>query len=149
MPQAVPQAPPRREPIEPRDAPRATTRTAASPTTVAAAAAPSLWEPPAEADDEEPILETGVTPAERGDSPSGFLQLFVNVGKREGVRPSDLQKLFADKGLAPEDTTRIRVRDRMTFVSVRKEIFDQAVAALAGEVIGGRKVVAELARGRG
>jgi ATP-dependent RNA helicase DeaD len=77
------------------------------------------------------------------------VQLFINVGKREGVRASDLQRLLADKGIAPEHTARIRVRDRMTFVSVRKEIFDRAVAALAGEVIGGRKVVAELARGRG
>jgi ATP-dependent RNA helicase DeaD len=79
----------------------------------------------------------------------GFVQLFVNVGRREGVRPSDLQQLLADKGIAPEDTARIRVRDRMTFVSVKKEIFDRVVAALSGEVIGGRKVVAELARGRG
>jgi ATP-dependent RNA helicase DeaD len=129
----------------------------------AVAPAPKAWHPPAEPDDEEPILARSddaasavrvatSSPAEgvAGERAlEGFVQLFVNVGKREGVRASDLQRLLADKGIAPEDTARIRVRDRMTFVSVRKESFDQAVAALAGEIIGGRKVVAELARGRG
>ena len=42
----------------------------------------------------------------------------------------------------------IRVRDRMSFVSVKKEAFERAVAALSGQVLGGRTVVAELARGR-
>jgi ATP-dependent RNA helicase DeaD len=124
---------------------------------------PASWEPTAEVDDEEPILpgyteeSAPVGPREtvaaaepaNDDAAAGFVQLFVNVGKREGVRPADLQKILADKGIAPGDTARIRVRDRMTFVSVRTEFFDQAVAALAGQTIGGRKVVAERARGRG
>ncbi|HEX8791112.1 MAG TPA: DEAD/DEAH box helicase [Polyangiaceae bacterium] len=82
------------------------------------------------------------------DAPLGadFVQMFVNVGKREGVRASDLQKLLTDKGIAPEDTGRIRVRDRMSFVPVKKTAFDRAVAALAGAVVGGRTVVAELAK---
>jgi ATP-dependent RNA helicase DeaD len=141
--------------------------------TNAAAPVPQAWQPPEEPDDEEPILSrpqhddeapSPLRPRPERQEPAGastaeptfaerplegFVQLFVNVGKREGVRASDLQRLLADKGIAPEDTARIRVRDRMTFVSIRKEIFHQAVAALAGEVIGGRKVVAELARGRG
>jgi ATP-dependent RNA helicase DeaD len=77
---------------------------------------------------------------------SDFLQMFVNVGKREGVRASDLQKLLTDEGIAPEDTGRIRIRDRMSFVPVKKTAFDRAVAALSGHVIGGRTVVAELAK---
>jgi len=75
-----------------------------------------------------------------------FVQMFVNVGKREGVRASDLQKLLTDKGIAPEETGRIRIRDRMSFVPVKKTAFDRAVAALAGHVIGGRTIVAELAK---
>jgi ATP-dependent RNA helicase DeaD len=153
------------EPV-PKPAPKPAPRSRVPAPAARPAPAPTLWEPPAEADDEEPILAApqGEEPSEdvtapvprespeaasRGDGPPGFVQLFVNVGKREGVRASDLQKLLTDKGIAPEDTARIRVRDRMTFVSVRKEIFDQAVAALAGETIAGRKIVAELARGRG
>jgi hypothetical protein len=34
----------------------------------------------------------------------------------------------------------------MSFVPVRKTAFDRAVAALAGHVIGGRTIVAELAK---
>ncbi|HEX4448364.1 MAG TPA: DEAD/DEAH box helicase [Polyangiaceae bacterium] len=80
------------------------------------------------------------------DDPS-LLQLFVNVGKRDGVRAVDLQKLLSDRGVPIDVSNGIRVRDRMTFLRVRKELFDDAVAALTGQVIGGRTVVAELARG--
>jgi ATP-dependent RNA helicase DeaD len=79
---------------------------------------------------------------------AGFVQLFVNVGKREGVHASDLQKALADKDLGENEVGRIRVRDRMSFVAVRKEAFERAVEALSGQVFGGRTVVAELARGR-
>jgi ATP-dependent RNA helicase DeaD len=78
----------------------------------------------------------------------GFLQLFINVGRREGVQAKDLQKILADRGVSDVSASGIRVRDRAAFVRVRKDLFDQAVAALSGQVIGGRTVVAELARGR-
>jgi ATP-dependent RNA helicase DeaD len=93
-------------------------------------------------------------PPSRGRTPEeeelqqGFVELFVNIGRREGVRATDLQRLLAEKGLAEEETGRIRVRDRMSYVNVRKEALGRAVAALAGQVIGGRTVVAELARSR-
>lgn len=129
------------------------------------------WQPPHEADDDRPILRDprdasdpssrlpGITVSEpvppraepeepmarTGDD--GFLQLFVNVGKRDGVRASDLQKLLSDRGVAVDPTASIRMRDRMTFVRVPKELFDDAVAALSGQVLGGRTIVAELARG--
>jgi ATP-dependent RNA helicase DeaD len=77
-----------------------------------------------------------------------FRQLFVNVGRREGVNAHDLQKLLADRGIGEESTGGIRIRDRAAFVRVRKELLGQAIAALSGQVIGGRTVVAELARGR-
>jgi hypothetical protein len=91
--------------------------------------------------DEMPLVE-------RGEEGEGFLQLFINVGKREGVAPDDLQKLLSDAGIAPENTGGIRVRDRMSFVRVRKDLFDRAITAFAGRIFGGRPVVAELARPR-
>ncbi len=130
------------------------------------------WEPPREADDDKPILREdpasrlpGVTVSESvqesaalplapavdgsglGELADGFTQLFVNVGRRDGVRAADLQKLLSERGVPLDDPNGIRIRDRMTFVRVRKELFDDAVAALTGQVIGGRAVVAELARG--
>jgi ATP-dependent RNA helicase DeaD len=88
------------------------------------------------------------SPSRREAEPPGFLELFVNVGKREGVRPADLETLLTDKGIAAGDTAGIRVRDKMTFISVKKEALERVVAALAGQTFGGRTVVAELARGR-
>ena len=64
------------------------------------------------------------------------------------MAPGDLQKLLSEAGIAPENTAGIRVRDRMSFVQVRKELFDRAVTAFAGRVFGGRPVMAELARPR-
>jgi ATP-dependent RNA helicase DeaD len=127
---------------------------------------PTTWEPPPEEDDEVPILvestpqpsakpNEATSSARKDDGPPGadglepdFVELFVNVGRREGLRPTDLQRLFAEKGVSAEDTGRIRVRDRVTYVSVRRDAFDRAVAALTGQVIGGRTVAAERARVR-
>ena len=93
---------------------------------------------------------TRTEPGERGagGTPSGFVQLFVNVGKREGIDAGDLQKLLTDKGITEAEAGRIRVRDRMSFITVKKEIFERVVGALNGQVMGGRTVVAELARER-
>jgi ATP-dependent RNA helicase DeaD len=114
----------------------------------------------ASADSEAPVAVEGVdlrspTPPEvsrdqedRFETP-GFVQLFVNVGRREGLRSSDLQKLLGSKGVEAEETGRIRVRDRNSFVSVRKEAVERAINALTGEAFGGRVVVAEVARSRG
>jgi ATP-dependent RNA helicase DeaD len=119
------------------------------------------WEPPKEPDDDEPLIDApdvpgyfvstaGAAGAAASDSGDGMeVQIFVNVGTREGVRPADLQQILSSHGVPPEDVTGIRVRDRMSFVRIRKGSFDQAVAALSGQVLGGRTVVAELARGRG
>ncbi len=131
----------------------------------------TAWEPPKEPDDERPILRPGdaaagggvqiesrlpgvtISDARDDDSPIrtqglDFLELFVNVGKREGARPSDFQRLLTEKGLSSDEVGQIRVRERMSYLHVRKNAFDRAVAALSGQVLGGRTIVAELARGR-
>jgi ATP-dependent RNA helicase DeaD len=86
-------------------------------------------------------------PPDEGDE--GFAQVFLNVGRRDGVKAGDLQKLLTEKaGIDRKDTGRIRVRDRISFVGVKPESLDQAIAAFAGEVIGGRTVIAEKAKAR-
>jgi ATP-dependent RNA helicase DeaD len=82
-----------------------------------------------------------------GDA-DAVVQIFVNVGTREGARPADLQALLSVVGIPTDDIGSIRVRDRMTFIAVRKTVLDRAVSALSGQVIGGRTVMAELARAR-
>jgi hypothetical protein len=157
---------------EPRREPRGRERER-EPRPPAPVATFSRWQPPREPDDDKPILVEGGESSSRlpgitvsdarepslpvdpigdagaamDDAGGAFLQLFVNVGKRDGVRPVDLQKLLSDRGVEVDAAGGIRVRDRMSFVRVRREIFDDAVAALTGQVMGGRTVVAELARG--
>jgi ATP-dependent RNA helicase DeaD len=92
-----------------------------------------------------PVHPEPPQPAPEGDA---FVQVFVNVGTREGVRPGDLQGWLSAGGIPIDDTGTIRVRDRMSFVSVRKGALERAVVALSGQVIGGRTVAAELARAR-
>jgi ATP-dependent RNA helicase DeaD len=92
---------------------------------------------------ETPVIPTLAPAAADAD----FARLYVNVGKRDGARPGDIQKLLTDEGgIGRADTGPIQVRDRMTFVSVRRDLLDRAIAALAGRVIGGRTLVAEPAR---
>jgi ATP-dependent RNA helicase DeaD len=130
----------------------------------------ATWEPPVDADDDKPILpplpgtdadgsrsddasfrakpSRGEHQETERDDPD-FAQIFINVGRRDGARPADFQKVLAEAaGLAPADTGRIRVRDRNTFVSVRKASVDRVVAALGGQVIAGQKVLAEPAKQR-
>jgi ATP-dependent RNA helicase DeaD len=122
----------------------------------------ATWEPPVERDDSAPILP-GVTvhdegsptppPRQRGtrsddeEVEEGFAQIYVNVGRRDGVKPGDFVRLLEGLGhLERGDTGRIRIRDRNTFVSVKKEQLERAVAALAGQTIAGRAVTAEPAK---
>jgi ATP-dependent RNA helicase DeaD len=79
---------------------------------------------------------------------TGFAQIFVNVGRRDGARPADLQRLLEAAGLLREETGPIRVRERNSFVSVKRNAIDRAVNAFAGHILGGRQVVAEPARAK-
>ena len=92
-----------------------------------------------------PLSAAGLSPE---DDPA-FAQIFINVGRRDGARGEDIQKLLEVASALPPDAGHcIRIRDRMTFVSVKREVVEAALAAFAGQVIGGRTVVAEIARAR-
>ena len=127
----------------------------------------TTWEPPEEKDDDQPLIHRAAenAAAERHDtdrppppppsrerlpsSDPNFAQIFVNVGRRDGARAEDFQRMLAEgAGISVEGAGHIRVRDRMTFVSVKKDDLDRAIAAFTGQVIGGRNVVAEVARPR-
>jgi ATP-dependent RNA helicase DeaD len=88
------------------------------------------------------------TEGEPSDEPDAVVQVFVNVGTREGLRPADVQQLLQGGGIGADDVGGIRVRDRMTFVGIRRALLPRVIALLSGQVIGGRTVVAELARTR-
>lgn len=97
----------------------------------------------------EPRESRGESRADGPDDEPGFAQIFVNVGRRDGAKAGDIQKLLTEGGgISRTDTGRIRVRDRNTFISIRKESIEKAIAALAGQVVGGRSIIAEVARER-
>ncbi len=114
-------------------------------------ARPKTKEKSKEAHDTEPPTAPVTPPASAepvaAADDSSLAQIFVNVGRRDGVKPGDLQRLLHEgAGLAPEETASIRVRERNTFVTVKREFVEKAVAALAGKVIAGRNVIAEPAK---
>ncbi|MBS2015867.1 MAG: DbpA RNA binding domain-containing protein, partial [Deltaproteobacteria bacterium] len=88
-------------------------------------------------------------PERAPDDPS-LANIFLNVGKRDGLTTSDLQRMMADGAGIPEaETSNIRMRDRVTFVTVKRELAERAIQALAGQVVAGRTIVAEPARDKG
>jgi ATP-dependent RNA helicase DeaD len=117
---------------------------------MATASAPSVGQPLAPLASAAPAAPgepNEQSDARAAEDEAGFAQIFLNIGKRDGTKPSELQRILTDLGgIARVDTGRIRIRDRITFVSVKKELVEKAVAALAGQIVGGRSIVAELAR---
>ena len=83
-----------------------------------------------------------------GEAPSGSgSEIYVSVGRRDGAKPSDFETVLRDAGIGPESTEYVRVRHKHAFVSVQPEKLEQAIAALNGAVIAGRRASAERARG--
>ncbi|MFT3763936.1 MAG: helicase-related protein [Minicystis sp.] len=92
-------------------------------------------------------------PAEAAGSAEGdgdLAEIYVNVGRREGARASDFQRILTERaGLDKANVRRIRVRERNAFVSVRREDLAAALNALTGATIAGKVASAEQARERG
>jgi hypothetical protein len=75
-------------------------------------------------------------------------EAFVNVGRDDGVRTSDLHQALTTAGVSPSDTAYVRIRQRHTFIGVRQGMLDQVVAGLNGQTIAQRLVEAQPARPR-
>ncbi|MGK3994026.1 DEAD/DEAH box helicase [Sorangium sp. So ce1024] len=151
----------------------------------------TMWQPPEEEGDDEPILGEPPSPppgspASRGgdrerasgaapllasepaveiesegagdlpraaavrDEPEGeFVEVFINLGRRDGVRAADFQRVLVERaGMPKGDIRRIRVRERNAFVSVPKAELARVVGALNGATIAGKEARAEQARER-
>jgi ATP-dependent RNA helicase DeaD len=144
---------------------------APSSRSVGEASAPSkhsdfvTWQPPEEEGDDEPILGHDDAPGARARQPDrprpepehapaqevdlDFVEVYVNVGRREGARAIDIQRLLTERaGLDRSNVRRIRVRERNAFVSVCRQDMARAVSALTGASIGGKLLAAEQARER-
>jgi len=73
-------------------------------------------------------------------------EVFVNLGRRDGLNEGELVALLRNQGLTVGDGQSVRIRDRHTFVSVQREQLAAALAALDGSELAGKKARAEEAR---
>ncbi|HVU05470.1 MAG TPA: DEAD/DEAH box helicase [Polyangiaceae bacterium] len=76
-------------------------------------------------------------------------ELFVNVGRKDGAKASDFYSVLAEKsGITIDDTDYVNVRQRHTFIGLRRDLVQKALDALNGAVIAGREASAEPSRSR-
>ncbi|MBK8256644.1 MAG: DEAD/DEAH box helicase [Polyangiaceae bacterium] len=121
----------------------------------------TTWQPPEEEGDDEPIWgdQRRPPPVVSEEAPGASneaappaagpgVELHVTVGRRDGARASDFVRTLEKAGIAKESVQRVRVRERHTFLTVRPEDEERAIAALNGVGIAGRSVAAERARER-
>jgi ATP-dependent RNA helicase DeaD len=74
-------------------------------------------------------------------------RLYVNLGRRDGVRAGDIARLLRDTcSLERTDIGRIRVRDKHAFVDVSSERVDHVLSTLPGQTVDEREVVVEVAK---
>src|SRR6185295_6883592 len=93
------------------------------------------------------VLDVKWTVESPAASDATFSEIFVNLGRRDGVHASDFLRVLADVAEIPQEATgRIRVRDHSSFVSVKREMLDKAVSALNGAAFSGKVAQAEPAR---
>jgi ATP-dependent RNA helicase DeaD len=78
-----------------------------------------------------------------------FAEIFVNIGRQDGVTSADLQRVLTETAeISRAETGRIRVRDRSSFVSVKRELLAKALTALNAATFSGKACQAEPARAR-
>jgi ATP-dependent RNA helicase DeaD len=112
--------------------------------------------PPAEAPRARPAPQAAEEAPLQGGPAAGppvddadLAEVYVNVGRRDGARASDFQRVLNERaGIDRANVRRIRVRERNAFVSVRREDLARALAALTGATIAGKTAMAEQARER-
>ena len=112
---------------------------------------PKRERPPSRTKDgeEEALRITWVEEPQFAAADATFAEIFVNIGRQDGVTSSDLQRVLTETAeISRADTGRIRVRDRSSFVSVKRELLTKALAALNGASFSGKVAQAEPARAR-
>jgi ATP-dependent RNA helicase DeaD len=99
--------------------------------------------------DEEALRISWVEEPQFAASDATFAEIFVNIGRQDGVSAADFQRVLTETAeISRAETGRIRVRDRSSFVSVKRELLTKALTALNGASFSGKVCQAEPARAR-
>jgi ATP-dependent RNA helicase DeaD len=94
-------------------------------------------------------MHRATEPQAAAASSGEYAEIFVSVGRRDGVRAADLQELLLDHlGIDKDDVKRIRVRERNAFVSIRRTEAQRAIDGISKASWGNRPLTAEIARER-
>lgn len=102
--------------------------------------------------DPTPTLRDANAPAEEEREESkdpDAAELFVNVGRKDGAKASDFYAVLEKQsGITIDDTDYVNVRQRHTFIGIRRDLVQRALDALNGATIAGREASAEPSRSR-
>jgi ATP-dependent RNA helicase DeaD len=88
--------------------------------------------------------ESDGVPAEQG-----MARLFVEIGRKQGVRPGDLVGAIANEARVPGSSVgSIDIYDQFTFVEVEQSMAQRIIEALNRSTIRGQRIKADVARPR-
>lgn len=76
-------------------------------------------------------------------------EIYASIGRRQGAKLSDYERLLEARGVPAESIVYIRVRQRNAFIAVVANELDTVLAALDGATLAGRTLKAEPSRGGG
>jgi ATP-dependent RNA helicase DeaD len=99
----------------------------------------------------EAAAKTSIVNDDDAPSPNAdeYVNLFVNVGRRDGATPEVLKSALEEAGVQHTSTGRIAIRERHSFVEVRPYVQQIVISKLHGITLCGRVTVVEVARPRG
>ncbi|MGD8317142.1 MAG: DEAD/DEAH box helicase [Myxococcales bacterium] len=81
------------------------------------------------------------------DAEEATATLYVNVGRRDELKASELGRLLRDRtGLKRKEIGRIRVRDKHSLVDVPEDRAQEVIEAMAGATLRDREIELELAK---
>ena len=79
----------------------------------------------------------------------GMVRLFLNIGRKQGIRPQDIVRTFASEVDIPGKIIGvINIYDKFTFVEVPKDIADKVISVMHRNTIKGYKLNIEPAKGK-
>ena len=73
-------------------------------------------------------------------------ELYVDGGRKHGVRVRLLKSILADGGISPERVHRVRIRERYSFVEVDADVADESIEVLCGAEVEDRQLSANLSQ---
>ncbi len=80
------------------------------------------------------------------DGPDENREIFLNLGRRDGLVPEQVEGLLLSRGLPASQLVYVHVRNNHSFVRVQTTAFDRTLQILREATLAGKSVVAEPAR---